>query len=134
MTTNERVKVFTERLYYDDDISKTINEFITNPCNNVARVNTIDFDIYYDDGDIPCIIASISYELTNETGMSHMSKTRIASFDVDPDTNDSVKQINDFIANPLNKVVKVNSFVIRNFYDDDMFQYFRAYLNYEIGE
>lgn len=134
MTTNERVKVFIERVYYDGDITKTINKFITNPYNNVAKVNGIDIDIYYDDVDTPCIVASISYELTDDTGTSHMSKTRIASFDIEPDTNDSVKQVNEFIANPLNKVTKVNSFVVRNFCDDDMFQYFRAYLSYELGE
>lgn len=129
-----RVKVFMERVYYDDDIAKTINEFITTPYNDVAKVNSIDIDIYYDDVDTPCIVASISYELTDDTGTGHMSKTRVASFDVAPYADDSIKQINDFIANPLNKVTKVNSFVIRNFSDDDMFQYFRAYLSYELGE
>lgn len=123
-----------ERVYYDDDIAKTINEFITNPHNVVARVNTIDFDIFYNDGDIPCIVASMSYELNDKTEVNRMSKTRIASFDVEVETNKGVKQVNEFIANPLNKVTKVNSFVIRHYLDDDWFQYDRAYLSYELGE
>lgn len=60
---NTRIKVIDE---YDENIAdfeELINEFISNPKNKVAKVNSVKTKIYHDDLDNTCLLAIITYEL-----------------------------------------------------------------------
>lgn len=57
-----RIKVIG--MYTDmEDIEESVNLFISNPENKVAKVNSIKTEIYYDEYDEACMLATITYEL-----------------------------------------------------------------------
>lgn len=57
-----RIKVIDEYTT-GEDVEELVNGFISNPENKVAKVNSIETEIYYDEDDDPYMVAVISYEL-----------------------------------------------------------------------
>lgn len=42
-----------------EELEDTVNTFIADPTNKVAKVNSVEFEVYYD----ACLLAAITYEL-----------------------------------------------------------------------
>lgn len=57
-----RIKIIDEYIA-GEDIEKLVNNFISNPENKVAKVNSIETEVCYDEDDDPYMIAVINYEL-----------------------------------------------------------------------
>ena len=57
-----RIKVIDEYTT-GEDVEELVNDFISNPENKVAKVNSIETEIYYDKDDDPYMVAVINYEL-----------------------------------------------------------------------
>lgn len=57
-----RIKIIDEYIA-GEDADKLVNLFISNPENKVAKVNSIETEVCYDEDDDPYIIAIINYEL-----------------------------------------------------------------------
>ncbi|GET12343.1 hypothetical protein SN811_08430 [Ligilactobacillus agilis] len=57
-----RIKVIDEYTT-GEDAEELVNGFISNPENKVAKVNSIETEIYYDRDDDPYMVAVINYEL-----------------------------------------------------------------------
>ena len=57
-----RIKVIDEYTT-GEDVEELVNNFISNPENKVAKVNSIETEIYYDKDDDPYMVAVINYEL-----------------------------------------------------------------------
>lgn len=57
-----RIKVIDEYIL-GVELEVAVNAFIENPENKVAKVNSIKFEVYYDEDDDPCMLAIINYEL-----------------------------------------------------------------------
>lgn len=58
-----RIKIIDEYVDCIEYIEDSVNQFISDPENKVAKVNSIETEIYYDDDDDPYMIAVINYEL-----------------------------------------------------------------------
>ena len=57
-----RIKIIS--MYANSDsIEESVNLFISNPKNKVAKVNSIEIKFYHDYLDSPCMFAVINYEL-----------------------------------------------------------------------
>lgn len=56
-----RIKIIDE--YTGEDLEELVNMFISNPKNKVAKVNSVKFEVYYDEDDDACLLAIINYEL-----------------------------------------------------------------------
>lgn len=57
-----RIKVIDEYTT-GEDAEELVNEFISNPENKVAKVNSVEFEVCYDMEDDPYMIVVITYEL-----------------------------------------------------------------------
>lgn len=57
-----RIKVIDEYTT-GEDVEELVNNFISNPENKAAKVNSIETEIYYDKDDDPYMVAVINYEL-----------------------------------------------------------------------
>lgn len=57
-----RIKIIDEYTT-GEDAEELVNSFISNPENKVAKVNSIETEIYYDRDDDPYRVAVINYEL-----------------------------------------------------------------------
>lgn len=57
-----RIKVIDEYTT-GEDAEELVNSFISNPENKVAKVNSIETEVCYDEDDDPYMIAVINYEL-----------------------------------------------------------------------
>lgn len=57
-----RIKIIDEYTT-GEDAEELVNGFISNPENKVAKVNSIETEIYYDRDDDPYRVAVINYEL-----------------------------------------------------------------------
>ncbi|WP_278744068.1 hypothetical protein [Ligilactobacillus agilis] len=62
-----RIKIIDEYTT-GEDAEELVNEFISNPENKVAKVNSVEFEVCYDMEDDPYMIVVITYELTYELG------------------------------------------------------------------
>lgn len=57
-----RIKIIDEYTT-GEDAEKLVNSFISNPENKVAKVDSVEFEVYYDEDDDACLLAIITYEL-----------------------------------------------------------------------
>ena len=60
-----RIKIIDEYADCIEYVEESVNLFISDPKNKVAKVNSIETEIYYDDNDDPCLLTVINYELEN---------------------------------------------------------------------
>lgn len=58
-----RIKIIDEYADCVEYIEDSVNLFISDPKNKVAKVNSIETEIYYDEDDDACLLAIINYEL-----------------------------------------------------------------------
>lgn len=57
-----RIKVIDEYIL-GVELEVAVNMFIEDPANKVAKVNSVKFEVYYDEDDDLCMFAVINYEL-----------------------------------------------------------------------
>lgn len=57
-----RIKIIDEYTT-GEELEVAVNMFIADPKNKVAKVNSVEFEVYYDEDDDACLLAIITYEL-----------------------------------------------------------------------
>lgn len=62
-----RIKIIDEYTT-GEELEVAVNMFIADPVNKVAKVNSVKFEVYYDEDDDPCMFAVINYDINYELG------------------------------------------------------------------